>query len=102
MAKTPGDLAITRTQTHTTGRYEARAAGHQGIGEMTYAKVGQNRIIVDHTFVDGSLRGLGVSKRLAKRLVADARAEGKSIIALCPDFKSEAAQHPDWADVVAA
>lgn len=96
------NLIITRTESESGGRYEAIAEGREGIGEMTYSKAGENRIIVDHTFVDGSLRGLGVGQQLAVRLVADARAEGKSVVALCPFFKSQAAKHSDWSDVVVA
>ncbi len=95
-------LTITRTESDSGGRYEARAAGHDGIGEMTYSRAGETRLIVDHTVVDDSLRGLGVGQALAERLVADARTEGKLIIPLCPFFKAEAAKHPDWADVIAS
>ena len=93
-------LTITRTETDSGGRYEARAEGRDGFGEMTYSKAGEDKIIVDHTFVDGALRGLGVGKKLAERLVADVRAEGKTIIPLCPFFKAEAKKHAEWADII--
>ena len=47
-----------------------------------------------------AMRGTGAGLRLVERLVADARAEGVKIVALCPFVKAQARRHPDWADVI--
>ncbi|MEM7710267.1 MAG: GNAT family N-acetyltransferase, partial [Pseudomonadota bacterium] len=57
-------------------------------------------IIVDHTDVPEALRGTGAGLALAERLVADMRAEGVRVVALCPFVKAQARKHPDWADVI--
>jgi predicted GNAT family acetyltransferase len=56
-------------------------------------------IIADHTGVPDTMRGMGVAKALATRLVEDARAEGVKIMALCPYVNAERRKHPEWADV---
>lgn len=44
------------------------------------------------------MRGTGAGPRLADSLVADARAEGFRIVALCPFVRAKARKHPQWAD----
>ncbi len=88
---------ITRAHGETKGRYTLSQDGAEA--ELTYSIVSPRSIIADHTGVPDALRGTGAGKALVERLVADARAEGVKIIALCPFVKSQAAKHPDWADV---
>lgn len=92
--------SITREEGDTKGRYVAQVAGRAGRGEMTYSRAGDTLIIVDHTDVDDSLRGLGVGAALAERLVADARAEGRRLIPLCPFFQRELGKHPEWRELL--
>lgn len=40
-------------------------------------------LVIDHTFVDPSLRGQGIAKQLVDRVVAYARTENKKILPLC-------------------
>lgn len=67
---------------------------------MTYSKLGTTTIIVDHTGVPDAFRGQGAGLALAERMIADMRAEGLRVIALCPFVKAQARKHPEWADVV--
>ncbi len=67
---------------------------------MTYSKLGDSKIIVDHTGVPEALRKTGAGLALAERMVADMRAEGWGVIALCPFVKAQARRHPEWADVI--
>ncbi len=48
-----------------------------------------------------AFRGTGAGRALVERLVADARAEGVKVFALCPFVKAMAERHPEWADVFA-
>ncbi|MBI1391486.1 MAG: N-acetyltransferase [Alphaproteobacteria bacterium] len=82
------------------GRYVARVAGNDDPGELTFSRASAALVIVDHTGVPDSLRGLGVGAALAARVVADAREQGFRIVPLCPFFKAQAAKHPEWKDVV--
>lgn len=55
------------------------------IAEITYARTGNpNVIIANHTFVDPSLRGQGVAKKLLDTLVEYADSQNKKIRATCP------------------
>jgi predicted GNAT family acetyltransferase len=55
----------------------------------------------DHTGVPDSFRGTGAGAALVAAMVADARAEGFRIVALCPFVATQAKRHPDWADAFA-
>ncbi len=92
-------VTIEREEGETKGRYVARVEGIDGIGELTYSRANPHLIIADHTAVDDSLRGYGVAKALATRLVEDARAEDVKIIPLCPYVNAERRKHPEWADM---
>ena len=95
------DITIARTDTPSKARYEARVAGIDEPGELTISKVSDTLIIADHTDVPDSMRGMGVAKAMADRLIADARAAGQKIIPLCPYVKAQSIKHRDeWADVI--
>lgn len=68
--------------------------------EMTYSWAGDDRIIIDHTEVDDSLRGQGVGKKLVKAAVEFARKKNISIIPLCPFAKATFDKNPDLKDVL--
>lgn len=94
-------IEITREDTESKARYVARIDGIDGFGELTLSKVNEALIIVDHTATPETMRGMGVAKALAQRLVTDARAAGQKVIPLCPFLKSYAQRHADEAaDVI--
>lgn len=92
------DFAIEREEGSSKGRYLVKLDGHEA--EMTYSRAGERTIIIDHTGVPDALRGRGVGQALVRRGVEDARAEGRSIIPLCPFAKAQIARHPEWQDVL--
>ena len=92
------EFKISREDGPKGGRYITIINGDEA--EMTYSRAGATRIIIDHTGVPDSMRGLGVGKRLVEAAVTDARAEGVKIIPLCPFAKATLAKQPDWQDVV--
>ena len=81
------------------GRYVLRSADGDE-AEMTFTKVGENLIIIDHTEVPDAFRGQGAGLRLVTRAVEDARAAGKKIIPLCPFANAQFRRHQEWADVL--
>ena len=81
------------------GRYVLRGADGAE-AEMTFTKVGEHMIIIDHTEVPDAFRGQGAGLRLVTRAVEDARAAGKKIIPLCPFANAQFRRHPEWADVL--
>jgi len=95
------DIAITLEENGHKGRYVARVAGFDDVGEMTFTRLNDKLIIVDHTGVPDSLAGKGVAKALAENVVAEARAKGFRIVPLCPFLRGQFERHhPEWADVM--
>ncbi|MEM8616033.1 MAG: GNAT family N-acetyltransferase [Pseudomonadota bacterium] len=92
------EYTVEREDSPAGGRYVVRLSGAEA--EMTYSRAGTSRIIIDHTGVPDSLRGLGVGQRMVEQAVQDARREGFKIIPLCPFAKATLEKHPEWQDVV--
>ena len=92
------ETAIVRDDTPKGGRYTISINGETA--EMTYSRAGATRIIIDHTGVPESMRGLSIGLRLVEAAVNDARAEGFKIIPLCPFAKATLDKHAEWQDVV--
>ena len=80
------------------GRYVGRIEGLPD-AEMTFSRVGDTMMIIDHTAVPDEMRGLGVGRALVTKGVKDARSNGVKIIPLCPFAKGLFDRTPDWADV---
>jgi len=97
----PKDLPIEREQDNEgKGRYLVRAPGDT-VAEMTYRQTGADQLIIDHTDVPDAFRGTGTGLRLLKRLMEDARAEGRKIIPICPFAAAQFERHPEWSDMLA-
>ena len=71
----------------------------QLIAEITFTEPNDEFFIIDHTFVDDSLRGRGIAQALVKEVVLKAREEDKVIIPLCPFAKAEFEKKKEYADV---
>jgi predicted GNAT family acetyltransferase len=82
------------------GRYIAHVEDRPETGELSFKRIGENRIRVDHVGVPDALRGTGVGVALARHVVAEARAKGFTIYPQCPFLVSQAQKNPDWADVI--
>lgn len=81
------------------GRYVLR--GPDGAeAELTFTRVGDKQLIIDHTGVPDAFRGQGTGLRLVSRAVEDARTSGRKIIPLCPFAAAQFRRHPEWADVL--
>jgi predicted GNAT family acetyltransferase len=91
---TPKDnLVIEREEVDGRGAFFLQREGIR-LAEMTYSRAGERLIIVDHTEVDGQLRGLGVGRRLLDTLVAWARETGTQVTATCPYAKGQFDKDP--------
>lgn len=93
------ELAIQLEDRGSKGRYFIRTP-HGEEAEMTFTKVGERQIIIDHTEVPDAFRGQGAGLRLVTRAVEDARAAGKTIIPLCPFAAAQFRRRPEWADLL--
>ncbi|WP_342354451.1 GNAT family N-acetyltransferase [Listeria grandensis] len=65
------------------------------IAEVTWVPSGDTLVILDHTFVDESLRGQGIASQLVEKVADTMRAEGKKINPTCPFAKAEFKRKPE-------
>ncbi len=73
---------------------------HTPIAELTYVWSGNTAFTIDHTFVDGSLRGQGVAKHLLDAAVAFARRKNARIVPLCSYARVMFERDPAYRDVI--
>lgn len=76
-------MEIQHNQEDKKGAFYVEQEGKQ-LAEMTYIYAGEKKIIIDHTEVDDSLRGLGVGYKLVEAAVVFARENDLKIMPLCP------------------
>lgn len=89
---------VEREDTETGGVYRLRLLGH--VAEMTFSKTGEHLIIIEHTAVPEGLRGRRIGNVLLEQAIADARASGTKIFALCPFAAAQFRRHPEYRDVL--
>lgn len=89
---------VERNDGSSKGRYHVIVDGLEA--EMTYSRVSDTLVIIDHTDVPDRLRGRRVGERMVGQAVEDARREKFAIIPLCPFAKAQIDRHPEWQDVL--
>lgn len=94
-------MDIQRKETENKGEFFVEENGNK-LAVMTYSKAGADKIIIDHTEVDGSLKGKGVGRDLIAEGVKFARENNLKIIPQCSFAKAEFDKHDDYADVLYA
>ena len=68
--------------------------------EMTYTWAGTEKIIIDHTEVNETLKGKNAGKQMLTKAVEFARANNIKIIPLCPFANSVFQKTPEIRDVL--
>lgn len=81
-----------------TGRIYAERDG-QLIAEITFPEE-DGVAVIDHTFVDGSLRGQGVAGQLVRAAAGQIRDQGKKARAVCTYARAWFDRHPEQADLL--
>ncbi|WP_435412666.1 GNAT family N-acetyltransferase [Psychroserpens mesophilus] len=81
------------------GRFFYEVDGIQK-AEMTYSQAGTDKIIIDHTEVDESLKGQGIGYELVEASVAYARNHELKIVPLCPFAAAVFKKKSDYSDVL--
>lgn len=76
---------------------------HNGmrVAEMTYRRTGEQVVVIDHTYVDESLRGRGFARQLLDAAVAWARSSGNMIVPSCSYVTLQFARDASIRDVLA-
>ena len=78
-------------------RYELPVDGQVAV--VTY-NLSPPNLMITETLVPQALEGRGIASRLARHVIADARARSLLILPVCPFFAAFFQKHPDQADVV--
>jgi predicted GNAT family acetyltransferase len=73
--------------------------GDKNLAEITYVWAGEDKLIIDHTFVDEELKGQNIGYKLVIRVVEMARTKKAGIIPLCPFAKATIEKRPELQDV---
>lgn len=92
------DHQVLHEETDTKGTFYIEKDGKR-LAESTYSKAGKDKIIIDHTDVDKSLRGTGAGMALVTAAVEMARAKEIKILPLCPFAHSVFRKHQELKDV---
>jgi len=93
-------MEIQHQHSGINGKIFIEADGRQ-VALMEYHRGAGNKIIIDHTEVDSSLKGQGVGKKLVDKMVEIAREEGVKIIPICPFAKATMEKYrSDYEDVL--
>lgn len=83
----------------TKGEFTYRLNG-EIVGKMTYSKMGNTKIIIDHTETDSVVKGKGIGKALVDAGVEWARKNDVTIIPLCPFAKMILERSEEYSDVL--
>ena len=90
---------ISHEKEQTGGIFYIEEEGRR-LAEMTYSQAGADRIIINHTAVDPSLRGTGAGKDLVMNAVEYARNRHLKIIPLCRFANAVFQRTPEIRDVL--
>jgi len=71
------------------------------VAVVTFPKVKENIVNIDHTYVDNSLRGQGVAGKLMAETVSQLRENNWHAILTCSYAVKWFEQHPECSDVIA-
>ena len=103
-------FSSTQSRSPVEFEIEIKDDGHKGVfyiesenkivAEMHFVWAGSDKIIIDHTDVDGSLKGKNVGKLLVRRGVLFAREKQIKILPLCPFAKSVFDKTEEYRDVL--
>lgn len=78
-------------------RYELPMLGDVAV--VTY-NLNPPNLMITETLVPERLEGQGLASRLARHVIADAKARGLLILPVCPYFSAYLQKHPEEAEIV--
>lgn len=90
-------INITKQETPEGGSYIVNLDGERA--EMTYTRLKDDLVSIDHTFVPDALRGRGIAQALAAYAVQDIRQLKGKLVAKCSFMQTQLRRHPEWSDV---
>lgn len=78
--------------------FNAEYKGHH-IGEITFVRVGLNRLVIDHTAVSPDFRNAEIGLNLVRHVCDLARHQQRKIIPLCPFARAMFERYSEFDDV---
>ncbi|MCH1881758.1 GNAT family N-acetyltransferase [Agrococcus sp. ARC_14] len=87
------------TVTKQSDRFQIDVDGEQA-GLTQFVDTDQQKRVFFHTEVDDAFAGQGLAAELVREALDATRAEGLSIVAVCPYVRAYVKKHDDWADIV--
>jgi predicted GNAT family acetyltransferase len=70
------------------------------LAEITFPDAGAGAVVIDHTFVDGALRGQGAAAALMEAAYEEIKASGKKAFATCSYAVKWFGEHPEKQDIL--
>ena len=92
-------MEIKLSETENKGQFFIEEDGKM-LAQITWVKEAEDRIILDHTFVDDSLRGQGIARQLFDKVVELAREKNIKIHPVCSYAQRMFEQNPEFADLI--
>ena len=80
-------------------RYRLLMSGRP-TGFVEYDLIGHDAMLIKHTEVDPAYEGQGHGGALVRHVLEDARAQGKSVLPICPYTIAFIRRHPEYLNLV--
>ena len=71
----------------------------KNIGEITFVKIGIDKLMIDHTTIDDNYPKSSIEFDLVSRVVDLARTQHRKILTICPSAQYVFTGHPEFDDV---
>lgn len=85
---------------HEPNRIYLTDDSNHSVAEVTFPDVRDHIVTINHTFVDGSLRGQGIAGKLMEEVVEQLRSSNKKARLSCSYAVKWFAEHEEASDVV--
>jgi hypothetical protein len=92
-------MEIKLSKSENKGRFFIEEEGKM-LAQITWVKETEDHIILDHTFVDDSLRGQGIARQLFNKVIELAREREIKIQPVCSYAQKMFEQNPEIADLM--
>jgi predicted GNAT family acetyltransferase len=93
-------MAYTISDAPPRERFEAHPESSEIAGVVTY-QLSDNIIVYTHTEVDAQFEGEGVGSALARAVMEDAKAHGRTVVPMCPFISQWLLRHHEYDSIVA-
>jgi hypothetical protein len=84
---------------HESNRIYLENEKGECIAEVTFPQVSENKVNINRTYVDNSLRGRGVADKLMSEVMDDLKKGNKKAVITCSYAAGWLKTHPEYKDV---